>query len=406
MSIGSSSLAGLARLRDFERHRLSSWDRSGGNRDFLVIPPGERIALGRIEGAGCVKHLWVTTLALAPEPHELVSLVLRMAWDGEAHPSVEVPIGDFFGVGFGLRRQFVSLPLQRSPDDGRAMSCWFPMPFAEGARFEVENQGTSARLFYFYVDYERYRRLDPDLARFHAWWNRVPRTAGLARARGHGEADYATIEARLRGPWQAPNLDAAHNYLILDARGRGQYVGCVLNVDVFERQLDPWYGEGDDMIFVDDEVEEAARGTSEDPEGQPREARMPEDPEGQPREARGMRWPPRLHGTGTEDYFDTAFCPRQEFCAPYHGITVYSGTPDWPWGGKNSLYRFHVEDPVRFERRIRVTIETGHANELANDYSSVAYWYQLGRSDPLPPLPPLADRLPRPDPPEHAGQPG
>jgi hypothetical protein len=400
MQLGSGSLADLARLRDFERHRLSSWDRTGGNRDFLLIPPGGRAELGRIEGAGCVKHLWVTTMALTPEEHELCSLVLRAFWDGEASPSIEVPLGDFFGVGFGLRRDFVSLPLQMSPQDGRGMNCWFPMPFVEGARFEVENQGTSVRVFYYYVDYESYPSLDPDLARFHASWNRMPRAAGLAREKGYGEADFVTIQARLRGPWSEPNLDGARNYVILDARGRGQYVGCVLNVDVHERQLDPWYGEGDDMIFVDDELDEgqARAGTRA----------MLDDSEGQARAGtRAMRWPPRLHGTGTEDYFNTAFCPRREYHAPYHGITVYSGTADWPWGGKNSMYRFHVEDPVRFRTSIRVTIETGHANELANDYSSTAYWYQQDRREPLPALPPLAERLPRPDPPElrQAGEP-
>ena len=88
------------------------------------------------------------------------------------------------------------------------------------------------------------------------------------------------------------------------------------------------------------------------------------------------------------------------YSAPYHGLTLYSGNPAWPWGGKNSMYRFHVEDPIRFERSIRVSIETGHANALANDYSSTAYWYQRGRSAPLPALPPAAERLPRPDPPE------
>ena len=76
----------------------------------------------------------------------------------------------------------------------------------------------------------------------------------------------------------------------------------------------------------------------------------------------GEPWPPRLHGTGTEDYFGLAFCPTQEYAAPYHGLTVYSGTPEWPWGGKNSMYRFHVEDPIRFRSSIRVTIETGHDN--------------------------------------------
>ena len=87
--------------------------------------------------------------------------------------------------------------------------------------------------------------------------------------------------------------------------------------------------------------------------------------------------------------------PCQGVCAPYHGITVYSGDEAWPWGGKNSMYRFHIEDPIRFDRSIRVTIETGHNNALANDYSSTAYWYQIGRNQPRPPLPPVEARLPR-----------
>jgi hypothetical protein len=367
MDLGSGSLANLARIRDYTSRRLSSWDRSGGNRDCLLIRPGERATLGTITGAGIVRHLWMTMLSWPEEKDELRQTVLRMFWDGSPRPSVEVPLGDFFGIGFGLRRNFVSLPLQMSPQGGRGFNCWFPMPFEGGARFEVENQGTQPRFFYFYVDYEEHRAIAPDLGRFHAWWNRVPATAGTARAEGFTRADYGYSDARpsgpglaFGGPWQRPNLTGASNYVILDVRGSGHYVGCNLNVDVFERQVNDWYGEGDDMIFVDDEP-----------------------------------WPPRLHGTGTEDYFNTAFCPTEEYSAPYHGLTVYSGTPDWPWGGKNSLYRFHVEDPIRFTRRVRVTIETGHANALANDYSSTAYWYQHGVNDALPALPPVAERLPR-----------
>jgi hypothetical protein len=295
-----------------------------------------------------------------------------MYWDGEETPSVEAPIGDFFGLSFGRRRNFVSLPLQASPEDGKGMNCWFPMPFSRGARFEVENQSESRLIFYYYVDYEEYDALPDEQARFHAWWNRLAVTTGLARERGWTRRDYRLDERRPVGaglgfgaPWSEPNLTGASNYVILEARGDGQYVGCVLNVDVFERQVNDWYGEGDDMIFID-----------------------------------GEPWPPRLHGTGTEDYFNTAFCPTQVYCAPYHGITLYSGNPAWPWGGKNSMYRFHVEDPVRFEREIRVTIETGHANALANDYSSTAYWYQRGRREALPPLAPPDARIPRADPAE------
>ena len=372
MDLGSGSLASLPRLRRFKRQRLSSWDRSGGNHDAIQIPAGETALLGEIEGAGCIRHLWVTMMSLPSEQHELRQTVLRMFWDGESSPSVEAPLGDFFGVGFGMRRNFVSLPLQMSPQDGKAMNCWFPMPFAEGARLELENQGEALRIFFYYIDYEEHASMDADLARFHAWWNRRPVTAGTAREKGYTRKDYRLDDQRpvgaglgLGGPWDESNLTDECNYVILDTRGRGHYVGCNLNVDVFERQVNDWYGEGDDMFIIDGEC-----------------------------------WPPRLHGTGTEDYFNTAFCPTQEYSAPYHGITVYSGNETWPWGGKNSLYRFHIEDPIPFEESIRVSIETGHDNALANDYSSTAYWYQLGRCEPLPPLPPAALRIPRPDPPE------
>jgi hypothetical protein len=375
MELGSGSLAGLARMRRYRSRRLSSWDRSGGNADFVSIAPGRTAVLGEVDGAGCVKHLWMTCMSLPPAAGDLRTSVLRMFWDGEASPSVEAPLGDFFGVAFGLRRNFASLPLQMSPQEGRGMNCWFPMPFARGARFELENQGRSTLIFYYYIDYEEHAQADPELARFHAHWRRRNPSAGTAARQGYTRGDYGYSESRpggpgfgMAGPWKEPNLTGEENYVILEARGRGHYVGCNLGIDVFERQLNDWYGEGDDMIFID-----------------------------------GEPWPPRLHGTGTEDYFNTAFCPKQEYCAPYHGITVYSGSEDWPWGGKNAMYRFHVEDPIAFEQSIRVTIETGHANALANDYSSTAYWYQVDRREPLPALPPAEERLPRPDPPELAG---
>ena len=367
---GICTLANLARIGAYKSRRLSSWDRSGGNFDALIVPSGERLVFGNIAGAGCVRHIWMTMASLPEEPDELRQTVLRIYWDGAAHPSVEVPLGDFFGIGFSLRRNFVSLPLQMSPQDGKGFNCWFPMPFSDGARFELENQGERQRLFFFYIDYKEYATIDADLGRFHAWWNRTNPTAGTAREQGYTRKDYGLDDQRpvgaglgIHGPWQQPNLTGARNYVILDVQGNGHYVGCNLNIDVFERQVNDWYGEGDDMIFID-----------------------------------GEPWPPRLHGTGTEDYFNAAFCPKQEYSAPYHGITVYSGTEAWPWGGKNSMYRFHIEDPIRFETSIRATIEAGHNNALANDYSSTAYWYQVGCNSALRPLPGVEERLPRPDP--------
>jgi hypothetical protein len=301
-------------------------------------------------------------MATRDNPFYARTTVLRAFWDGAPAPCVEAPIGDFFGIGHAIVKDFWSLPLSMSPQDGRGFNCFFPMPFASGARIEVENESDAAMIFYFYVDYEEHDCIDESLGRFHAQWRRENPTHGWAEGRYDDDIAAGQVGELRRKAWSTPNLDGKDNYVILEAEGRGHYVGCNLNIDCFSRQANDWYGEGDDMIFVDGEV-----------------------------------WPPSLHGTGTEDYFNTAFSPRTEFCAPYHGITVYSGTDEWPWKGKNSLCRFHIEDPVMFQKSVRVTIEHGHANSLSNDYSSTAYWYQAEPHAPFPTLPPAADRLPRPD---------
>jgi hypothetical protein len=357
MQIGDSSLSGLARLREgVRRERLSSWDRKGGNFDWSSIPAHQTITIADIDGAGCVKHIWMT-LWCADEDYAR-KVVLRAWWDGEVEPSIECPIGDFFGIGHGIVKNFWSLPLQMSPENGRGFNCWFPMPFDSGARFEVVNDSDVETIFYFYIDYDRYAGLEEGLGRFHAQWRRENPTEGW----GDSSQRFADHPELMEQVWKTPNLDGDGNYVILDAEGKGHYVGCHLDVDCFEREKNDWWGEGDDMIFID-----------------------------------GEPWPPRLHGTGSEDYFNTAFCPRQEYNSPYHGLTVNSGTEEWPWKGKNSEYRYHIEDPIYFEKSIRVTIEHGEDNCLSNDYSSTAYWYQAEPHKPFPALLPVNLRLPRKD---------
>jgi hypothetical protein len=372
MQIGTSSLASLARIRNFRALRSSSFDRTGGNTDWVVIKPGGRHRLAEIDGPGCIKHIWCTH-SLAGNRDAMRSTILRMWWDGEPTPSVEVPLADFFGGGFGICKNFWSLPLQMNPDSGRAMNCWFPMPFRKHARIELESEWHEPVNFYFYVDCEVYPRWEDELAYFHAQWRRVNPTQGWGRKDLKGPPN---IE-NLRWYWKTPNTSGDDNYTILDARGRGQYVGCHLDVDCYHREKNDWYGEGDDMIFVD-----------------------------------GEAWPPALHGTGTEDYFSTAYCPRTEYSSPYSGITQYNGgtwgpeDQNWPFRGKNSLYRFHIEDPVPFQKSIRVTIEHGHNNKLTNDYSSTAYWYQFEPHGRFPKLLPVAKRLARPDWPAFEAPPG
>jgi len=359
MQIESSSLADLARLRrGVRRERVSSWDHTGGNHDWWTFEPYQSRSIADISGAGCARHIWMTMSS--PDPHFARKVVLRMWWDGEAEesPSVEVPIGDFFGIGHGMIKNFWSLPLTMSPSNGRGFNCFFAMPFARGARIAVQNETADDFRLYFYVDYEAYDHLDSAYGRFHAQWRRENPTTGW----GDASRRFRLERAYNREVSATPNLGDAENYRILEAEGKGHYVGCHLDVDCFARDKNDWYGEGDDMIVID-----------------------------------GEPWPPRLHGTGTEDYFNTAYCPKEEFCAPYHGLTVYSGTEEWPWKGKNSVYRFHIEDPIYFERSIRVSIEHGHANNLSNDYSSTAYWYQTEPHKAFAPFPPVEERLPRPD---------
>src|SRR5262249_17725976 len=107
----------------------------------------------------------------------------------------------------------------------------------------------------------------------------------------------------------------------------------------------------------------------------------------------GEAFPPTLHGTGTEDYFNTAWCPDEAYSAPYHGISIPGGAN---WSGQVSLYRFHVDDPIRFQKSIRVTLEHGHANRRSDDWSSTAYWYQTEPHAPFPTIPAMEDRLPLP----------
>jgi len=158
-------------------------------------------------------------------------------------------------------------------------------------------------------------------------------------------------EIQVNSPESAvANLNGRGNYTILEAEGRGHYIGCNLSVTHFQ---DSWWGEGDDMIFID-----------------------------------GEGWPPSLHGTGSEDYFGHAW-GMQRNAYPMSGSVLYEG--DMP--GYQVSYRFHLVDPVHFSRSIRVTMEHGHANQLSDDWASTAYWYQTLPSKQFS-IPPVAERLP------------
>lgn len=316
-------LADLPRLKDYVAGRHSSYDRTGGNMDGGQddpVRPGETRTIAEMEGAGAITHIWITVCS--KDPKHLKNFVLRMYWDGEDSPSVESPLGDFFGLGHNLYYQYACLPIQIGTD--RGLNCFWRMPYSNGARITVTNEGPIAcRAFYFYVDYQKYSSLPADTGRFHAQYRQ----------------DYPCI--------------AGENYVFLEAKGSGHYVGCHLSI---HNRAAGWWGEGDDMIYVDGETF------------------------------------PSLHGTGSEDYFCGAWSYGEPFSNLYFGCPLIQGghTQNARW----NVYRYHIEDPIPFKRSIRVTIEHGHANNRHDDFSSVAYWYQTEPHVPFPPMPRPEDRLP------------
>ncbi len=341
-----TDLRKLTEIRDgVKTKRVSSYDRSGGNNDRIEhIKPGEKKVIFDVSGAGMINHIWIT---IAPPPEQLSrnNIILRMFWDGSDLPSVVSPIGPFFGQGWDESYPFSSLPLAAGPVDGRGMVSYWAMPFENGAKIEIENQNDKEiSAFYYFVDYVEMESLPENTGRFHAWYNHE-----LTEALEEGENEWSLL-----GP-QGKNQDGAGNYLIADIKGKGHYVG----VNYYVHCPSPiWYGEGDDMFFIDGEEM------------------------------------PSLHGTGTEDYFNTSWCPKTEFTHPYYGYARLNN--DVGWLGRTHVYRFHISDPVYFDKSLKFSIEHGHNNNLTLDLASVAYWYQLPPFNELPPLPDKADRTPKP----------
>ena len=348
-------LAGLPFLRSYVSARVSSADTTGANDDGNgadPIQPGETRVLAQLAGPGIISHMWFT-IATRDRWH-LKNLVLRMYWDGEASPSVETPIGDFFGLGLGKYFLYESGPL--SVGSQKSLNSYFPMPFRGSARITITNEGDLATSsFYYNIDYEKHVSLPPGMAYFHAQYHQA--------APFHGwTIDWTRNADSLVD--DRPNRDGTGNYVILDAEGRGHYVG--VTESILQNQGD-WWGEGDDMFFVDGAAV------------------------------------PQINGTGSEDYYLGAWCyggcgidpfgsARPTFAYQRYGNPMNGGDDR---GAQWMVYRFHTDSPVTFRKSIRVTIEAGHANHRSDNYYTVAYWYQTEPHKPFPPLPAAADRIPR-----------
>jgi hypothetical protein len=324
-------LGNLTQPHDYVLKRSSSYDRTGGNEDYRELAPGGTLTLLDADGPGEVTHVWMTIASR--EMFHLKKLVLRMYWDGETTPSVETPVGDFFGLGLGDYFLYQSAPLAVGAD--KALNSFFPMPFQKHARITVTNEGKDkVDAYYFNIDYRAYSHpLAADALYFHAQYRQcAPCTA-------------------IQG--NAKNLTGEDNYIWVKAQGRGHFAGVTMSV---LENADHWWGEGDDMFFVDGEKL------------------------------------PSINGTGTEDYFLGAWdFGGKPFAYPLFGAPQVG--PERA-GSRWSVYRFHLDSPITFTKSLRATIEHGHANDRADNYFSVAYWYQTEPHEAFPGLPPVEDRLP------------
>lgn len=303
------------------------------------IQAGETVVLANLQGPGAINHIWMTFLH---EPHRWATdgaanhqeLLLRMYWDGREKPDVEAPVGDFFASCFGKRMEVISLPVV--VEDGDSYNCFWKMPFRKSARIEIVNQSKKPlRKLYYNIDWVRKKKLPENTMYFCAQY---------------------------RQEYPAQN---GKDYLVLDTKGRGYYVGTVYAV----RTRSPaWFGEGDEKIYIDGEAA------------------------------------PSIRGTGTEDYFLSAWGLKTT-STPYFGVP-YLNQHDRIIGQMTCSYRWHIHDPIVFNSGIRVTFETfgwmsedenkehrAHSwNEREDDFSSVAFWYQMGPSRKFTEVPPAQQR--------------
>ena len=328
----SQSLEDLPRLKTFTAHRSSSENRLvGSNDDSKRIMPGETLVMADLKGPGVVNHIWLT---VADNEYAWPRLVrLRVYYDGKKTPSVDVPLGDFFGVGHGYEKSVDSL-LVRDSSFGRARNSYWPMPFHKSCRITATDEGNRpVTMFYYHVDWQKHTSLPADVAYFHAYYRQ-----------------------------ERPAIPGK-NYEFLSVQGRGHYVGTVMNVI---QAAVGWFGEGDDLFYVD--------GAEH----------------------------PQIEGTGSEDYFNDAWDLRVA-TGPWTGTPVAEGERV---GARLSAYRWHVPDPIPFTKSLWAGIEhkgwtynqdgslRSGFEERPDFFSSTAFWYQTGVNEELAEPPYGQERLP------------
>ncbi len=222
-----SLLNDLTKASNGRSMRSSSVDsKFDGNGDSKEILPGQTIVIADLKGPGIIKHIWNTSASL--NPFSTRALVIRIYWDHSEKPSVEVPLGDFFGVGHGATKDFQSFPVSIS-SHGRSRTCFWRMPFKKHAKITITNElpGFGPAYFYYYVDWEKLDSLEDDILYFHSRYHQ-----------------------------QTPAKPGDH--IILNTKGKGNYIGTVYSAQQVQTG---WFGEGDDRFYIDGEKNPSIQGT-------------------------------------------------------------------------------------------------------------------------------------------------
>ena len=316
---GEKGKGGMARIEDKDKpntanaaHAARDLGQGWKVNPYVRIQPGETFTMAEIEGPGAIQHIWMT-----PTGNWRFS-ILRIYYDDETTPSVEVPVGDFFGMGWGQYAPLVSLPITVNP--GSAFNSYWVMPFRKKCKITMENVNDQDQMtLYYQIDYTL-TDVPEDAAYFHAQFKRT-------------------------------NVNETSDYTIIDnIKGKGHFVGLYMAWGV---NNNGWWGEGEIKFFID-----------------------------------GDGKFPTICGTGTEDYFCGSYNfdregQYKEFCTPYAGLHQVI-RPDGTYKSQQrfGMYRWHIMDPIRFEKDLKVTIQDlgwrhgGRYLPQKSDISSVAYWYQ------------------------------
>jgi hypothetical protein len=332
----------VTQKQTYALHRASSKESTGGNTDYRTVNPGETTTILEADGPGMISHMWFTIND--GEAFHLKRIVLRIYWDNESTPSVETPIGDFFGLGTGDYYTWQSEML--SVGNAKALNSFFPMPYQKHARITITNEGKQPiSSLYYNIEYRTDTHpLPPHTLYFHAQYRQAQPNHGWS-GDWYTNGDPSVYYKR--------NPGGEDNYVWFEAQGDGHYVGVTMSV---LQNQDGWWGEGNDMFYVDGVPETS------------------------------------IAGTGAEDYFLGAWdFGGASFSYQLYGAPVVGKEEA---GSRSSVYRFHFDSPIPFSKSMKATIEHGHANHRSDNFYSVAYWYQTEPHMAFPPLPPVDQRIP------------